>query len=702
MLPFTTCVCGRQQWTVLQGRIKLVHSHSEDTHRRGGISFGQDDNNAIYVRMLGDVRLRVTSETEKANLHPQDRKLLERLLSTDKNSRLSSRFQSFNKHRRKRSVTENASRQLQSLLDQQYSQQAQELMSQLSVWNFDIFNLDVLTGGRSLTHVAIHLFKKYNLISTFKLDFIKLMQTFTLIENGYHGSNPYHNAVHAADVTQAMHCYLQEVQLRGWIPSFEIMTSLLAAMTHDLDHPGVNQAFLIATANHLADLYQNTSVLENHHWRCAVGVFYETGVFSHLDQDSWNQIIWQLRSLILATDITRQQEFLSRFKKYLDEDNLNYKNDLPDRIFLLQIALKCADISNPCREWSLSKQWSGRVCDEFFRQGDYERELELPVTPMCNRVTTTTARIQAGFMEYVVNPLFYAWRQFLPSKLSDVMLDNVAQNLKNWREVIEEEGEINKPTESDEEVLNQEKSDTVEEGRLPLNYIHITDDDSNSLCTDSRRGSCRSLSPVREILENGWDPEQRRHSMPPAYVKREITCVTIRRESVPMSQFLRRRSLPTAMLVQTSSLEKLSGKLSALAQRHNMANKSISMEELMSRPKISNLTTSYETSLLASGLSVVTDPLYSKSDPLYSNSHSSIVRFLSVPQNCPDPPHDPSHPKDSNTFPWPSNKCAQNCDQQSKHINDSDCIGKVNCINDPDCIGSLNLAGNSSVLPKTH
>lgn len=88
-------------------------------------------------------------------------------------------------------------------------------MSQLNVWNFDIFNLDILTGGkclmlhvagsacpccwifdlsltamqlsnntvlfagRSLTHVAIHLFKKYNLISAFKLDFIQLMQTFS-------------------------------------------------------------------------------------------------------------------------------------------------------------------------------------------------------------------------------------------------------------------------------------------------------------------------------------------------------------------------------------------------------------------------------------------------------------------------------------------------------------------------------------------
>ena len=30
------------------------------------------------------------------------------------------------------------------------------------------------------------------------------------MEEGYHSSNPYHNAVHAADVAQAMHCYLKE------------------------------------------------------------------------------------------------------------------------------------------------------------------------------------------------------------------------------------------------------------------------------------------------------------------------------------------------------------------------------------------------------------------------------------------------------------------------------------------------------------
>ena len=30
------------------------------------------------------------------------------------------------------------------------------------------------------------------------------------IESGYHRANPYHNAVHAADVTQAMNCYINE------------------------------------------------------------------------------------------------------------------------------------------------------------------------------------------------------------------------------------------------------------------------------------------------------------------------------------------------------------------------------------------------------------------------------------------------------------------------------------------------------------
>lgn len=34
-----------------------------------------------------------------------------------------------------------------------------------------------------------------------------------MIEDGYHSTNPYHNAVHATDVCQAMHCFLQQTKV---------------------------------------------------------------------------------------------------------------------------------------------------------------------------------------------------------------------------------------------------------------------------------------------------------------------------------------------------------------------------------------------------------------------------------------------------------------------------------------------------------
>lgn len=52
-----------------------------------------------------------------------------------------------------------------------------------------------------------------------------------------------------------MHCFLQEAKIKHHLTPMEAMCSLLAAVSHDLDHPGVNQNFLVATKSHLAALY---------------------------------------------------------------------------------------------------------------------------------------------------------------------------------------------------------------------------------------------------------------------------------------------------------------------------------------------------------------------------------------------------------------------------------------------------------------
>ncbi|NXU49769.1 PDE4D phosphodiesterase, partial [Turnix velox] len=45
----------------------------------------------------------------------------------------------------------------------------------------------------------------------------------------------------------------------------EIMAAIFASAIHDVDHPGVSNQFLINTNSELALMYNDASVLENHH-----------------------------------------------------------------------------------------------------------------------------------------------------------------------------------------------------------------------------------------------------------------------------------------------------------------------------------------------------------------------------------------------------------------------------------------------------
>lgn len=304
------------------------------------------------------------------------------------------------------------------------------------------------------------MFHWYGLLDHFKLDVVRLWKLFSLIEEGYHSTNPYHNSIHATDVTQAMHCFLQESKILEHLTPLEIMASLIGAVTHDLDHPGVNQPFLIATSNHLAALYENTSVLENHHWRSAIGCLLESGVAEQI-QNIRPELEQQISSLILATDITRQQEFIGKFKDFLNTNTLDMRK-AQHRHFILQIALKCADISNPCRPWDISKKWSQKVCEEFFRQGDYERQLNLPVTSLCDRQSTSIPKIQAGFFKFVVTPLVVEWHRFLKTDLSYRMMRHLKYNEKQWDSRLQAELAEETRTEiSDAEVVEEDELDDV-------------------------------------------------------------------------------------------------------------------------------------------------------------------------------------------------------------------------------------------------
>lgn len=319
------------------------------------------------------------------------------------------------------------------LLDQDYNPTVRLFVRKSALnWNFNAFTFDAMCCGRSLTELLLHLFDYYNLYKLFKLNIVNVLKCFRLLEFGYHSTNPYHNSIHAADVTQAMHCFIQENKIRRHMTHLETLCSIMAAVCHDLDHPGVNQSFLVATNNPLASLYNNNSVLENHHWRFALSIFKESQLFDHFEEDVMKDMKRQLKDLILATDIARQNEYLKQFRDLTSSREFSMQNT-DDRALVLQMALKCADLGNPCRPWAISRVWSNLICDEFYRMGRIERQLGIPLTPICQRGKTCVAGIQTDFFRFIVLPLLELWHRFLQSPLSYLLMSNFDHNFKRWQ-----------------------------------------------------------------------------------------------------------------------------------------------------------------------------------------------------------------------------------------------------------------------------
>lgn len=113
-----------------------------------------------------------------------------------------------------------------------------EMFDRLDEWNFDVFTLDELTEGHTLFITGYTIFLRYDLINKFNIDEDVLINFLLEIESGYH-SNPYHNAMHAADVTQVLHFIITKGGLMRYMTDEDVFATIFAALVHDLDHPGM-------------------------------------------------------------------------------------------------------------------------------------------------------------------------------------------------------------------------------------------------------------------------------------------------------------------------------------------------------------------------------------------------------------------------------------------------------------------------------
>lgn len=75
----------------------------------------------------------------------------------------------------------------------------------------------------------------------------------------------------------------------------------------------------------------------------------------------------------------------------------------------------CADLSNPTKSLELYRQWTDRIMEEFFQQGDKERERGMEISPMCDKHTASVEKSQViAFFIVSICTLKGEWAKCIP------------------------------------------------------------------------------------------------------------------------------------------------------------------------------------------------------------------------------------------------------------------------------------------------
>eukprot|EP00064_Thunnus_orientalis_P004919 superscaffoldBa00000466_g4932 len=101
-----------------------------------------------------------------------------------------------------------------------YPPTALTALKEVDQWSFDVFSFHEATGDHALKFLVYDLLTRYDLINRFRscvqIPVQALVQFVEALENGYSKhKNPYHNLIHAADVTQTAHFLMLHTGLMG-------------------------------------------------------------------------------------------------------------------------------------------------------------------------------------------------------------------------------------------------------------------------------------------------------------------------------------------------------------------------------------------------------------------------------------------------------------------------------------------------------
>lgn len=322
-------------------------------------------------------------------------------------------------------------RRMSSSLESTVPVQVSTILKTLNNWNFEVFQMNEVSDGQALRHIGFELMQKFNILSKFKIQNLVMQNFLEAVEAGYSKyKNPYHNLVHAADVLQTLYNILNNAGLMNWLTSIEIFAVFISAIVHDFEHTGTTNNFHMQTRSDIALIYNDRAVLENYHISTTFRLMKNDSynILQELSREEYKEFRNLCIEMILATDMSYHFSQLKTIKTMI---NLNEPVDKPKALSLI---LHCADISHPSKTWHLHEQWTNSLVEEFFAQGDKEKELGLPFSPLCDRNNTPIAQSQIGFINFIVEPSLAVMGDMIDKLLEQLLAEGESTKSNDSKE----------------------------------------------------------------------------------------------------------------------------------------------------------------------------------------------------------------------------------------------------------------------------
>ena len=313
--------------------------------------------------------------------------------------------------------------------------------------DFNIFELKKIVGQSNVLPLMGRVILETFGLKDDKIINVSKLETFlNTVSSQYLTTTLYHNNMHGADVTQTISLFFLNSNAEKMFQTtvLDLLSIFIAALGHDLGHPGLTNNFHVNASTELAITYNDSSCLENFHC-CKLFTILkkdETNIFEKLTVNDYKDIRKRMISEILATDMFYHKKVMSMIQSQLPQiknDKFEFTDDKDtmkkEQQSLLDFFIHSADLAHNTKLFTISLKWVELLSEEFWLQGDKEKSMGLTVSFLCDRKDTNVPSSQVNFIRGFIIPTFDVLIKIFPTLSYTV--ENANNNINEWQKLVD-------------------------------------------------------------------------------------------------------------------------------------------------------------------------------------------------------------------------------------------------------------------------